>query len=81
MSFRNDHQVTVIVGKPVEDHGMVAGPEENKVAFISFVPKERTKKTTGTFTGARAQIDLAPGSPHKVRGSLEVHGFLRVTTK
>ena len=75
MPFRNDHKVAVIVGIAVEDHGMVGGSKKDKIALISFVPKKQTKKTAGTFTGARAQVGLAPRSPHEVRGSLEIHGF------
>ena len=81
MPFENDHKVTIIVGITVEDDSMMDRPKEDKISFISFVPKKRTKKTTGTFTGARAQVGLAPRSPHEVRGSLEVHGFLGVTAK
>ena len=81
MPFRNDHKVAIVVGIAVEDHRMMCCPEKDKIAFISFVPKKRAKKTAGTFTGARAQIGLAPRSPHEIRQSLEVHGFLDVMEK
>ena len=81
MPLRNDHKVAVIVRIAVEDHSMVGSPEKDKIALISFVPKKQTKKTAGTFTGARAQVGLAPRSPHEVRGTLEVHGFLGVMVK
>lgn len=68
--------MTVIVGVAIENDGVVGSPKKNKISLISFVSQKRTKKTAGAFTGARAQVDLAPRSPHKVRGSLEVHEFL-----
>ena len=81
MPFRNDHKVAVVVGVAVEDYRMVCGPKKDKIALIFFVPKKRTKKTAETSTGTRAQVSLAPRSPHEIRGSLEVHGFLGVTAK
>ena len=77
----HDHEMAIIVRIPVEDHGVMTCPEEDKISFVFFLPQQAAKKTAGAFTGARAQVDLAPRSPHKVRGSLEVHGFLHVRTK
>jgi hypothetical protein len=79
--FRNDHKMTIIVRIAVEDHRMVGRPEKDKISLISFIPEKRTKKTARAFTGARAQVGLAPRSPHEVGGSLEVHGFLGVMAK
>ena len=73
--------MAIIVGITVEDDRIMCCPEKNEIPLISFVPKKRTKKTAGSFTGARAQIGLAPRSPHEVHGSLEVHGFLGVMAK
>ena len=81
MPFRNDHEVAVIVGIAVEDHGIMSGPKKDKITLIFFVPEKRTKKATGTFTGARAQVGLAPRSPQEILGSLKVHGFLGVMAK
>ena len=81
MPVRKDHEMTIIVGIAIEDHGVVRSPEEHKVTFVFVVPQERTKKTAGTFSGARAQVSLAPRSPHEAHGSLEFHGFPGVTAK
>ena len=81
MAIGNDHEVPIIIGITIEDHGVVRSPEEDKISFVFFFPQKAAKKTAGTSTGARAQVDLAPRSPHKVRGSLEVHGFLGAPTK
>ena len=81
MFLGNDHKVAVIIGITVEDHGIMGGPKKDEITLVSFVPKNRTKKTAGTFTGVRAQVGLAPRGPHEVRGFLEVHGFLGVMAK
>lgn len=77
----NDHKMAVTVGIAVEHHDMMGRPKKDKISFISFVSKKRTKKAAGTFTGARAQVSLAPRGPHQIHGSLEVHGFLAVMAK
>lgn len=78
MPFGNDHEMAVIVRIAIENDRMVSCPEKDEIAFIFFVTHQRTKKTAVTFTGARAQVGLAPRSPHEVRGSLEFHEFLGV---
>lgn len=79
--MRNNHQVAIIVRIAVEDHRMMSRPKKDKVTLIFSVPQKRTKKTAGTLSGARAQVGLAPWSPHEALGSLEVHGFLGVLAK
>ena len=81
MAFGDNHEMPVVVRIAVKDDGVVNGPQENKVAFVFLVPQKRAKKAAGTFNGARAQVRLAPRSPHKIFGSLEVHGFLDGTVK
>ena len=81
MPLRNDHEMPVIVGIAIKDHDVMRGPEENEVAFVFRVPQKGTKKTAGTFSGARAQVRPAPRGPHQILGSLGVHGFLGMTTK
>jgi hypothetical protein len=44
--------MAVIVGITVEDDRIMGCPEKNEILLISFVPKKRTKKTAGSFTGA-----------------------------
>ncbi len=81
MPFWNDHKMAVIVRIAIKDYRVVGCPKKDKVALVFFVPKKRTKKTAGMFTGARAQVGLAPRSPHEIRGPLGVHGFLGVMAK
>jgi hypothetical protein len=73
--------MTIVIGIAVENNRIMGRPKKDKIALISFVPKKGTEKTAGTFTGARAQVGLAPRSPHEAHGSLEVHEFLDVTAK
>lgn len=77
----NDHQMTVVVGVTVQDHGVMGSAKEDEVAFVFFVAKERTKKAAGSLSGARAQVGLAPRGPHSVHRSLQVHGFLDGTAE
>ena len=81
MPLGNDHEMAIIIGVPVEDHGVMDRPQENKITLVFFRPKKSAKKAAGAFNGARAQVRLAPRSPHKHFGSREVHGFLGVRAK
>jgi hypothetical protein len=36
MAFWDDHEMTVVVGVTVQDHGVMRGPEKDKVPFIFF---------------------------------------------
>lgn len=64
MAIGDDHKMPVVVGITVKNNGVVSFPKENKILLVFLVPQKGTEKAAGTLSGVRAQIRLAPRSPH-----------------
>lgn len=56
----------VIVRIAIHDNNVMGGAKKDKIFFVFFFFKNRTKKTAGRSSGTRTQIRRAPRCPHSV---------------